>query len=144
MFALTKFRTWGVDIAGPSGKRGLQHATLTITAALTDVALDIGTDGGTFWTQAFANNVYGQLARKAFDILNRIETNAEALWDVRTAQLLDRVQVGAAPAAGQYVLAIVGQIPNITVAAGDGELVWIVDLEWSMNDGIFPVVSSFG
>ena len=143
-FALTKFESYGIDMAGPSKKRGKQEAKLTITALAADVDLDIGDDAGTFWTAAQADAVYGALATKVLEILNKIADNAEALLDVKSPQLLDRVQVAALSGAGQYTLAIQDARPNVAVNAADGELAWIIVLEWSLNDGIFPIISSYG
>lgn len=142
-FALTGFVSYGTNIVGPSQKRGIQRATLTITALVTDVALDLGDDSGTFWTDAQADTTYGELATKALSVLNRIEDQAAALWCVDSEQLLDRLQAAAA-AGTSYTLSVQNKRPNLTFAAGQGETSWVIDLEWSLNNYIFPIVSSFG
>jgi hypothetical protein len=142
-FALTKFSSYGVNIVGPSYKRGTQKALLTITALVTDVSLDLANDSGTFWTAALANATYGSVATKALSVLDKIDTVASALLGVKSQQLLPRLQAAAA-AGTSYTLAVSGVRPNITCAAGQGELSWQIELEWSLNDFIFPIVSSFG
>jgi len=142
-FALTKFMAYGVDIAGPSKRRGIQRATLTITATVNDVALDFSADGGTFWTAARADATYGALATKALDILNQIEDQAVGLMNIESEQLLDRLQAAAA-AGTSYTVAINGHRPDITCAAANGETAWVFDFEWILNDGIFPVIATYG
>jgi hypothetical protein len=142
-FALTGFVSYGINIVGPSQKRGIQRATLTITALATDVDLDLGDDSGTFWTEAQANSTYGQLATKALDVLGKIEDQAASLISVRSEQLLDRIQAAAA-AGTAYVLTVQNKRPNLLFDAANGETSWSIDLEWIMQNFQFPVVSSFG
>ena len=142
-FALTKFVSYGYDIAGPSKKRGIQRATLTISATTADVDLDIGDDSGTFWTAAAADSTYGALASKALEVLQKIEDNALAFHRIDSEQLLDRIQAAAASGTA-YVLAVQNKRPNLTFDAANGETSWVIDLEWLLNDGIYPIVSSFG
>jgi hypothetical protein len=78
-FALTKFKAWGVEIDEPVTKKFMQFAHLSITAAATDVALDIGTDAGAFWTAALANGTYGtSVATPALAALQAIQAKARA------------------------------------------------------------------
>lgn len=142
-FALTGFVSYGINIVGPSQKRGIQRATLTITALTSDVDLDLGDDSGTFWTEAQANSTYGQLATKALDVLGKIEAQASALICVKSEQLLDRIQAAAA-AGTAYVLTVQNKRPDLLFAAGNGETSWVIDLEWILENFQFPVVSSFG
>lgn len=142
-FALTGFASYGVNVVGPSQKRGIQRATLYITGLVTDVDLDIGDDSGTFWTEAQANSTYGALATKALDVLGKIEDQSTALLAVKSEQLLDRLQAAAA-AGTSYVLTVQAKRPNIEFAAGQGETAYQIDIEWLLNNFQFPIVSSFG
>jgi hypothetical protein len=142
-FALTQFQSYGINVVGPSQKRGIQRATLTITGLVTDVDLDIGDDSGTFWTEAQADATYGQLATKALDVLQRIEDQSSALIAVKSEQLLDRLQAAAA-AGTSYVLTVQNKRPNILFAASNGETSYQIDIEWLQNNFQFPIVSSFG
>jgi hypothetical protein len=142
-FALTQFQSYGINIVGPSQKRGIQRATLVITATVNDVDLDIGDDSGTFWTEAQANSTYGQLASKALDVLQKIEDQAASIIAVKSEQLLDRLQAAAA-AGTSYTLSVQNKRPNIGFAAGQGETSFQIDLEWILNNFQFPIVSSFG
>ncbi len=49
-FALTRFEAYGVEAAEPLQNRFIQRAEFRITAANTDVDLDLGDYTGTFWT----------------------------------------------------------------------------------------------
>lgn len=143
-FALTQFVSYGTDIVGPSRKRGIQGATLTITSLVTDVDLDISDAGGTFWTEAQANATFGQLATKALDVLQKIAANAQAILPpVRSPQLMDRLQA-AAPSGTSYTLTLSNSLPDLTFDAGNGETSWLIDLQWLPNDFIFPIISTFG
>lgn len=89
-FALTKFSARGIDIAGPSYKRGIQQVVLDITGTSADIDLDLGDDSGTFWTAAQANGTYGALATKALEILKKIVAQSVALVGVDSQQLATR------------------------------------------------------
>lgn len=89
-FALTKFSARGIDIAGPSYKRGIQQIVLDITGTSADVDLDLGDDSGTFWTAAKANGTYGALATKSLEILKKIVAQSVALVGVDSQQLSTR------------------------------------------------------
>jgi hypothetical protein len=143
-FALTKFQAWPVPLSATSWKRAAQRAELHITALAADVDLDIGDDAGTFWTAAIANATYGVVASSALTVLQTIADAANGLTEVGTPQLLDRVQIAAAPAAGQYVLAIQDHRPNITFAAADGELTYTIVLEWSLPDANVGYTAQYG
>lgn len=143
-FALTKFSARGIDIAGPSYKRGIQQVVLDITATTADVDLDLGDDAGTFWAAAIANATYGALATKALAVLQVIVAQSSALVAVKSAQLLDRVQIGTVAGAGEYSLAVVNVRPNIAFNAADGEEAIKIVLEYELNDNIYPVVATYG
>lgn len=90
-FALTKFEARGVKFEGPvPEKRAKQEVVLTITGLSTDVDLDIGSDAGTFWTDAEADSTYGDLATEALAKLQDIVSKSAALLSVKSQQLLDR------------------------------------------------------
>jgi hypothetical protein len=143
-FALTKFQARGVDIAGPSNKRGIQQVVLNITGAAADVDLDIGDDAGTFWTAAKADSTYGSLATKALEVLQNIVANASSLVAVKSEQLIDRIQIAAVSGAGEYSLAVVNTRPNIAFNAADGETSYEIILEYELDDKQYPVVATYG
>lgn len=142
-FKLTGFHARGVDVAGPSYKRGIQQVVLTIEATAADVDLDVGDDSGTFWTAAEADSTYGSLATKAKTILNNIVDQASKLVAVKSQELLDRVQVGTVSGAGEYSVAVQDKRPNIAFNAADGETAITLILEYELNDSIYPVVASY-
>jgi cytochrome c551/c552 len=143
-FALVAYHARGVDVVGPSYKRGIQQVVLDITATANDVDLDIGDDSGTFWTAALANATYGALATKALASLQRIVAQSAALVAVSSEQLLDRVQTAAAGGNGEFALAIQNTRPNITVNAADGETAWKVILTYELDNYAFPEIQSLG
>ena len=132
-FALTKFSLQfeGTDSAGKY--RGRQYATLHITAANTDVDLDIGDDSGTFWTAALADGTYGSLATEAQAKLQEIDDVVEDLMAVSGEAILARRKVAAASGAGEYSLAIQNARPNIGFFSGDAPTSYVVELEWLLS-----------
>lgn len=143
-FALVAFHARGVEITSPSNKRGIQQVVLDITATANDVDLDVGDDGGTFWTAAIADSTYGELATQALDILQAIVAQSAAFVGCASQQLIDRVQVAALTGAGQYTLAVVNSRPNIAVDAADGETSWKLILTYEMDNFIQPTYASLG
>lgn len=144
-FALVGFQARGIDVAGPSYKRGIQQVVLAITGTASDVDLDIGDDTpGTFWTAALADATYGDLAEKALDVLTKIAANSVCLLAVKSPELLDKVQSAAAGSAGEYAIAIDDLGPNIALHTGEGETSYTIVLEYELNDYIFPMIASFG
>lgn len=136
-FALTKFAAYGTNIQSVSSKRGIQVAELTITAANTDIDLDIGDlSPGTFWTA-----VAGALATKAQELLATIVANSRELVAVRGTAFLDRLKTAAAAGANEYAIAVSVKLPNITWHSGDAPTSYVVQLEWLLSDGAFPTVA---
>lgn len=142
-FALTKYQAWPELLSTPIWKRARQFVELKITATVNDVALDIGTDAGTFWTAAQANATYGTLATSALAAIKQITGACDSLVRVGSEQLLDRLQAAAA-AGTSYTLAIADHRPNITFAAGQGETAFTILLEWSLPDGNVGYKAQFG
>lgn len=76
-FVLTKVQTYGIEAEEPLNKRYRQYMVLTITAANTDIALDLGSNQsgslGTFWT-AVSGTATGAGALQAIqDIVTRAD-----------------------------------------------------------------------
>lgn len=143
-FALTKFMAVGVDYAGVSNRNGVQKVIMNITGTTSDVALDIGTAAGTFWTAAIANATYGTIATAALAKLQAIAANSPALFRVNSMKLLPRVQVATLTAAGQFTLAVGVIGPNIAFNAADGETSIVLNLEYALPDFVFPIISQIG
>jgi hypothetical protein len=81
-FACTKFKAYVVNAQSPTRARKLQRVAMTVTGLNTDVALDIGTLGGTFWTAAKADGTYGPIATAAYDTIAKIVAEALALDEI--------------------------------------------------------------
>lgn len=94
-FALTKVQAYGIEAEEALNKRYRQYMVLTITAAATDTALDLGTNQtgslGTFWT-AVGSTAPGSGALLA---LQDIVTRAD-YFDSFGGNFLDRAQGDAA------------------------------------------------
>ncbi len=143
-FALVAFHARGVEITSPSNKRGIQQVVLDITAAATDVDLDIGDDSGTFWTAALADSTYGSLAASALDVLQAIVAQSAAFVGCASEQLIDRQQVLTLTADGQYILEVQDSRPNITCRASNGETSWKLILTYELDNFIQPIYASLG
>ena len=140
-FALTAFECRGIDIAGPNLKRGLQQVCLTITGTSSDVDLDIGDLDGTFWSAADDSSLG---AAALLDMTNVVAQSAACL-DIQSPQLLDRVQVASLTTSGQYTVDLSDSVcPNLAFNAADGETAYYIVLTFELNDGIFPLVKSYG
>jgi hypothetical protein len=138
-FALTGFKAHGIDVAGPSRKRGIQRLCFTITATAADVALDLGNFTGTFWSAA--DNT--ALGANVLQTVQRIVAQAQDFLSVKSPQLADRIQIATVAGAGEYSLALQNKLPNIAVNAADGETAWYVVVELELNDGITPVFEEY-
>lgn len=143
-FAISKARFYGIDSAGPSKVRGRQGLELHITAAATDIDLDIGDDTpGTFWTAAIANAATGAMATKIQETLQALDDYATFL-SVESAQLADRIQIAAVVGAGTYSVAIENQRPNIAVHTADGETAWQIVITWLLPDAAAAICQNWG
>ncbi len=91
-FAITQVQCYGIEAEEPLNKRYRQYMILTLTAANTDTALDLGANQtgslGTFWTAA-GTGTPGAGALKAIqDIVTRAQ-----YFDSFGGNFLDRAQV---------------------------------------------------
>lgn len=97
-FALTKVRAYGIEVEEAVNKRYIQRLILTITAANTDTALDVGdfTSGslGTFW-DAVDGSEPGDTALAA---IRDIKTRAESFVAVGGSALAGKAPVDASRA----------------------------------------------
>ncbi len=78
-FALTSFFADGIRFAGPGPYRATETYGFTITAAASDVTLDLGNTTGTFWTAAQADATYGEMAAQVLTQIERLEANNQAV-----------------------------------------------------------------
>ncbi len=90
-FALTAFVADGLEMDEAVTKRFRQRAMFTITAANTNIAVDIGNYTGTFWT-AVGGSVVGAIALKA---IKDIQTRAQAYYWTGGTGLAGKVPVGS-------------------------------------------------
>lgn len=137
-FALTKVRAYGVEAEEPRNKRYRQFLVLDITAANTDVDLDIGehVSGslGTFWN-AVDGSEPGDTGLKAIrDIVKR----ADCLVAVGGKGVVD-LQRGTSAASGVYTQATANKGPNLLYDSGTAPTAYTVICEWLLKDGEEPV-----
>ncbi len=107
------------------------------TAANTNVAYDIGTYAGTFWT-AVGSTSPGTYGLKA---IKDIQVAARTFIYVGGTGINGNYQ-GAAAAAGVYTLimnATNTNIPDILFASGSAPTAFKIVLQWSLLDGETPI-----
>ncbi len=94
-FVVTKVQAYGIEAEEPINKRYRQYLILNVTAANTDVDLDLGDNQtgslGTFWTAADDTTVGAQALFTIQDIVTRAES-----FDSFGGDIFNRVQADAA------------------------------------------------
>ncbi len=139
-FALTSFFADGVRFSGPGPYRATQTYALTVTAAASDVDLDIGDATGTFWTAAQADTTYGTMAAQ---VLDKIEANAaslQAIKNIYTPELVGFTQVLSLSATGTYTLAVdaTTKLPNYTFHTDGGVAAYTVFVDYLLEPNFLP------
>lgn len=144
-FALTSFFADGVRFMGPGPVRATQKYTFGITAAASDVTLDIGDVTGTFWTAAEADSTYGEMATQVLAQVERLYSQYQAVSDLFTPELASFTQVLSLSATGTYTLAIDStyKLPNYTFHTSGGATAYTVFVEYLMEPNMLPVNLSY-
>lgn len=149
-FAVTKFNAYGVLNSNPTVKRGVQRVELTITGANTDVAYDLGTTGGTFWTSAVADATYGGIATAARTfILTTLTAQVASVISVWSQQLCTPVgRINAATASSntytQAVAAVTTPMIELAFASGSAPTSGTYVFQWLLADNMEPLTASYG
>ncbi len=146
-FALTKFKAYGLRVEGAVRPHVQQVMSFTLTAAATDIAYDLGTTGGTFWTSAEANATYGSLATAVKALLLTTLPGllpAGALIACESEVLQTFIQVASGASGTQYTLAITDSMPTITFVSASAPTAWVLNLRWNLIDGAEAVVGDYG
>ncbi len=146
-FALTKFKAYGLRAEGAVRPHAQQVASFTFTAAATDIAYDLGTTGGTFWTSAEADSAYGALASAAKSLLlarlpGLLPDNALMACEGEPLQTF--IQVASGASGTQYTLAISSSMPTITYVSASAPTAWVLNLRWNLIDGAEALVADLG
>ncbi len=134
-FALTAAYAYPELISAPTAtRRGNQVIEIEYTAAATDVDLDIGDLGGTFWTAAGAST-QGAGVLAAITALYP-QFSVGGCIAIQSDQLLPKVQSAAAGSAGEYAVAINSTtlLPEITFHTAEGPLVGQVRMICRLNN----------
>lgn len=144
-FALTSFFADGVRFTGPGLVRASQKYSFTITAAATDVDLDIGDVTGTFWTAAQADATYGTMATQVLTAVTGFEANCTALESLFTPEIAGYALVRSLSATGTYTLDIdaTTKLPNYTFHTAGGVTAYNVFVEYQLEPNILPKNFSF-
>ncbi len=149
-FAVTKFTAYGRLNTNPTIKRGIQLVELTITGANTDVAYDLGTTAGTFWTSAVAHATYGGIATAARTfILTTLTAQVASILGVQAQALCTPVgRINAATASTntytQAVAAVTTPMIELAFNSGNAPTSGTYVFEWLLADGMQPLTASYG
>ncbi len=146
-FAITKFKAYGIRAEGAVRPHTQQVASFTLTAAATDIAYDLGTTAGTFWTSAEANATYGSLATAVKSLLlTRLPGLLPdgALVACESEVLQTFIQVASGASGTQYTLAISASMPTITFVSASAPTAWVLNLRWNLIDGAEALVGDYG
>lgn len=146
-FAVRRFFAYGQLNDNPTIKRGVQVVQLAITGLNTDVAYDLGTVAGTFWTSAIADAIYGQIATAARDfILTALTKNVAQVLAIQSQQLVARLQAAAASGTSyvQTVAAVTTPTPELLFASGNAPTSGTFLITWNLADNVEPITASYG
>lgn len=146
-FALTKFKAYGLRAEGDVRPHAQQVFSFTFTAANTNIAYDLGTSGGTFWTSAIADTTYGSLATAVRTLLLTSLPGLlpdGALVACESEILETYIQVASGASGSQYTLAISSSLPTITFVSGSAPTAWVLNLRWNLIDGAEALRGDFG
>lgn len=142
-FAITKVDAYGFEIEEPVNKRYHQYMFLTLTAAATDVDLDLGDyvagSLGTFWAAVDGDGAIGD---NSLATIRDIGSKAEFALEPQLLQGGAVYAKGAAAAAGVYEVAIANVTPNITFDTADAPTAYTVCLSWKLKPGTYPTTYS--
>ena len=72
-FALTGYKAWGIETSKAVSPECIQYLEVTITAANTDVAVDVGTTAGTFWTAVGTGTIPAAAKAALLDICSKAD-----------------------------------------------------------------------
>jgi hypothetical protein len=140
-FALTSFFSDGVRFMGPGPLAAFECYKFTITAAATDVDLDIGDATGTFWTAAQADTTYGAMATQVLEQVQREASQFSAVKSLFMPELYDRVQVETGPTGTQYVVDGIDTstlLPSYTFATSGGDTSYSLSVEYWLKPTLLP------
>jgi hypothetical protein len=143
-FALTKFLAYGIDNTETVRTRGLQRVVMIVTAAATDVSMDIGNLIGTFWTAAQADPIYGGLATKALSYITQIAAGALVFSATKGTIANNYNKAPTAATATDYALSLTSNIPTYTFDTASAPTAAVVIMEWELSDGVVPVTADLG
>jgi len=142
-FAVTQMKAFGIEAYEGNRKNFEQILTMTITAAVGDVLLDIGAPTGTFWTSVAVLNAASAAVQSA--VVTDIYSRSSHHLSLSVPQLLAKVPVvsGATVATTQYKVANPQTTSfAITMFAGEGLTSYTLAMKWILKDDHAPVVYS--
>lgn len=146
-FALTRFKAYGERVEGAVRPHVHQVCELHITAANTDIAYDIGTAGGTFWTAVLADATYGSLGTQAkYVVLTSIAGIIYRLIGCDSeANINNRLKQASGSESGTgFSITVTSKMPTLTYVSGSAPTSMVLVLKWILLDGYEAVVSDLG
>lgn len=137
-FALSSVQVYGIEAEEALNNRYSQRMILHITAANTDIDLDLGDYSGTFWT-AVGGTSPGSVALLA---IKQIQELADGLLAIGGNPIRGKIQVASAANAGEYSVAMNGtndNLPDILFDSGDAPTDYFLILDWILKPQQVPV-----
>ncbi len=144
-FALTSFVADGVKFQGPGPYRAIETYALTITAAATDVDLDLGDTTGTFWTAAQADSTYGEMATQVLSWIEQHEGQIQAVKNLFVPELVPLTPVLSLAATGTYTVDLNATtfLPDYTFYTAGGLTAYTVFVDYLLNPNTLPANISY-
>ncbi len=135
--ALVAFQAYGMESDEAVTKKFVQFLRLDITAANTDVDIDVGDYSGTFWTAVGATAP----GINALKTVKDIQTRAKQMIAVGGQALATYPRV-ATPGAGEYSVAMDAtntHLPNVLFHSGDAPTAYSIYISWDLTDQAYPI-----
>ena len=131
-FALTGYKAWGIETSKAVSPECIQYLEVTITAANTDVAVDVGTTGGTFWTAVGATAIPAAAKKYMYDFCSKAD------YSLPTLGTHNGLWSRAAAAASTTYIETAGTVTNsrdITFNSGTAPTAATIVWAWKMKAG---------
>lgn len=143
-FKLTSFVATPTKAMDAGLSRAAQRYVLKITGLVGDVALDIGTVAGTFWTAAKANADTGAMATEVLALLEANAANLDFITNIFVPELSQRA-IAAATSGVVYTrtLNTTTKLPLFTFAANEGATAYTVVIDYQVIKNILPISAGY-
>ena len=129
-FAITGYKAWGKETTKAVSPEVIQYLEMNFTATNTDVAYDLGTTGGTFWTSAGATTIPAAFKKLLYDFAG------SAAYPLATGGTIVSAYSRAASAAATTYTEIGGTVTNVQdllFNSGNGPVSGTIVYGWKMK-----------